>query len=252
MATPFEDTPDAHLSPEVAARYDATHAERFAPEEVGPAVDLLAGYAADGEAVEFAIGTGRLAVPLAERGVPVSAMDFSEPMLAQLTAKPAAATITAVHGDMTTTLLGTDFAVAYLVYNTIMNLRSQAQQVQCFRNAAAHLRPGGRFVIEVMVPELAMLAPGETVVPFAVEDGYVGIDEYVDPVSQILISHHYVIDGPGGSRHVAAPFRYVWPSELDLMAQLAGLEPEARWATWAGEPFTAASSSHISVWRKPD
>jgi SAM-dependent methyltransferase len=249
MAAPL-DTPDPHLSPEVAARYDTSHADRFRPDAVDPAVDLLAGYADGAPAVEFAIGTGRLAVPLAERGVKVSGMDISQPMLDQLAAKPEAAAINAVLGDMTSTLLGTDFGVAYLVYNTIMNLRSQAQQVACFRNAAAHLRPGGRFVVEVMVPEVAKLIPGERFVPFAVEDGYLGIDEYADPLDQILISHHYVVE-PGSERQVSAPFRYVWPSELDLMAQLAGLEREHRWATWTGEPFTAASQHHVSVWRKP-
>lgn len=245
------DTPDPHLRPEVAARYDTSHADQFEPGVVEPTVDLLAMYAGDAPAVEFAIGTGRLAVPLAARGVAVSGMDFSEPMLAQLAAKPGAADINAVHGDMTATLLGTDFAVAYLVYNTIMNLRTQALQVACFQNAAAHLRPGGRFVIEVMVPEVSKLIPGERFVPFAVEDGYLGIDEYSDPIGQILISHHYVIE-PGKERQVSAPFRYVWPSELDLMAQLAGLEREHRWENWAGDPFTAASTSHVSVWRKPD
>ncbi len=243
------DTPDPHLRSDVAARYDTSHADKFERAVVDPAVDVIAGYAGDGAAVEFAIGTGRLAVPLAARGIDVSGMDFSEPMLAELTAKPGAKDINATHGDMTTTLLGTDFAVAYLVYNTIMNLRTQALQVACFRNAAAHLRPGGRFIMEVMVPEVAKLAPGELFVPFAVEDGYLGIDEYADPIGQILISHHYVVE-PGAERHVSAAFRYVWPSELDLMAQLAGLEREHRWEDWSRNPFSAASTSHISVWRK--
>jgi SAM-dependent methyltransferase len=248
--TSWNDTPDEHLREEVAERYDTSHASNFEPAAVDPAVSLLAGYADGGPVVEFAIGTGRLAVPLAERGVSVSGMDFSEPMLQRLAAKPAAADITAVHGDMTTTLLGDDFAVAYLVFNTIMNLRTQELQVACFRNAAAHLRPGGRFVIEVMVPEHGHLLPGERFVPYSVTDNHCGVDEYVDPLGQILISHHYVIDAEK-SRHTFAPFRYVWPTELDLMAQLAGMELEDRWENWTGDAFTAESKSHVSVWRKP-
>ena len=243
-------TADAHLDPVVAAAYDSSTANEFRPETIQATVDLLAGYAGDGPALEFAVGTGRIAVPLAERGVPVHGIDISEPMLEQLRAKPSADRIQAVVGDMTTTVLGDDFTVAYLVYNTIMNLLSQDAQVACFENAARQLRPGGRFVIQTMVPALHNLGPGERYRPFHVAPHHVGIEEYVDPVKQISRSHHYHIDGDR-VRTSSPPFRYVWPSELDLMARIAGMTFEHRWADWNRTPFTGASPSHVSVWQKP-
>lgn len=244
------DVPDAHLDPVVAASYDGLGATQLESEVIAGAVDLLVQLADGGPAVEFAIGTGRIGLPLAERGITVHGMDISEPMLDQLRAKPGADRVATTVGDMTTTVLGDEFSIAYLVYNTIMNLRTQELQVACFENAARHLRPGGRFVIETMVPELRRLGNGETILPFDLSPRHLGFDEYVDFVDQILLSHHYHIDGDR-VRTSSPGFRYVWPSELDLMARIAGLELEHRWADWQQSPFTGDSTSHVSVWRKP-
>ncbi len=244
-------TPDLHTDPIVAGRYDRVHTDRFADDELGPTVALLAELAGDGTAVEFAIGTGRVAVPLAATGVPVMGMDVSTSMLEHLAAKPEADVIAAVEGDMTTTRLCDDAAVAYLVFNTITNLRTQELQVACFQNAAAHLTPGGRFLVEVQVPPLASLPPGETIRPFSVTDHHLGFEEFVDRAAQLSISHHVHFDGAGGASRVSALFRYVWPTELDLMARIAGLELEHRWAGWNREPFDGDSERHVSVWRKP-
>jgi SAM-dependent methyltransferase len=241
--------PDQHLNALVAANYDASVPERFSVQAVAPAVTLLAGLAGDGAAVEFAVGTGRLALALAATGVVVHGIDFSEPMLDELRRKPGAERIRVTVGDMTETQVCSDAAVVYLVFNTIGNLRSQRQQVACFRNAAAHLRPGGSFVIENLVPNLRGLPAGQSIRPFDVSPHHLGFDEFVDPVDQILVSHHYFIDGDR-VRIVSGAFRYVWPSELDLMAELAGLTLEHRWADWDRRPFTADSSAHVSVWKK--
>ncbi len=250
MASPdIRTSPDQHLDPIVAAGYDEAVAERFAEDVVGPAVGVLRELAGTGQAVEFAVGTGRLAVPLAESGVAVHGIDFSEPMLAELRRKPGADRVTVTVGDMTTTRVAADATLVYLVFNTITNLRSQAQQVACFRNAAAHLGSGGRFVIENGVPKLHALAKGETIRPFDISPGHIGFDEYIDLVGQISVSHHYYIDGDR-VRTLSGAFRYVWPSELDLMAELAGMELESRWADWNRTPFTGDSPSHVSIWRK--
>jgi SAM-dependent methyltransferase len=238
-----------HFGDDVAARYDDPDDPANSPEEIGPVVDFLAGLAAGGAALELAIGTGRIAVPLAARGVAVKGIELSEAMLAQLRAKPEATGIEAVAGDMTTTRVDGTFRLVYLVYNTIENLTTQAAQVACFRNAAAHLEPGGSFVIEVGVPDLRRLPPGQTVVPFAVGEERLGFDEY-DVVDQGMISHHHWRDGDTW-RQASVPFRYVWPAELDLMAELAGLELAARYADWDRTPFTAESGKHVSVWAKP-
>ena len=243
-------SPDQHLDPAVAAGYDEAMSERFQPEAVDPAVRLLSDLAGAGSAVEFAIGTGRLALPLARTGVPIHGIDFSEPMLAELRRKDGAEHIAVTVGDMTETLVCTDATLVYLAFNTITNLRTQGQQVACVRNAAAHLAPGGRFLIENGVPELRRLPPGESIRPFDVSPRHLGFEEYVDLVDQISVSHHYYIDGDR-VRTVSGAFRYVWPSELDLMAQLAGMDLEARWADWGRRPFTGDSPSHVSVWRKP-
>ena len=248
--TDWLDVPDPHLDPIVAASYDGSGTNELELASIEAAVSFLADLAGEGPALEFAIGTGRIALPLSERGVAVQGMDLSQPMLEQLQAKPGSEAINATLGDMTTTVLGDDFAVAYLVYNTIMNLRTQGAQVECFTNASRQLRPGGRFVIEVMVPELRRLGAGETILPFDLSPNHLGFDEYVDLVNQILLSHHFHIDG-NRVRTSSPPFRYVWPAELDLMAQLAGLELEHRWAGWDRSPFTGDSTSHVSVWRKP-
>ncbi|HST18119.1 MAG TPA: class I SAM-dependent methyltransferase [Gaiellaceae bacterium] len=240
--------PENHFGERVAARYDESSAEMFDPAVVEPVVDLLAGLAGDGAALELGIGTGRIAVPLAARGVRVHGIDLSEAMVARLREKPGAETIGVTIGDFATTSVDGTFSVAYLVFNTIMNLTSQDEQVACFRNVAAHLEPAGCFVIEVSVPQLQRLPPGETFQPFAVTPTHLGIDEY-DVVSQGLVSHHYLVAG-GDVDVNSIPFRYVWPAELDLMARLAGMTLRDRFGDWQGEPFTAESTSHVSVWEK--
>jgi len=242
--------PDAHCDPVVAAAYDEVHGGHFAPDSIAATTGVLAQLADGGPAVEFAIGTGRLALPLAKTGVAVHGIDISEPMLDQLRKKPDAGLVNAVAGDMTTTQVCTDARLVYLVFNTIMNLRTQDLQVACFQNAAAHLASGGRFLVETMVPQLRHLPPGETIRPFDVSPDHLGFEEYVDIANQISISHHYHLSGDR-VRTSSPAFRYVWPSELDLMAQLAGLEPETRWANWHREPFTSDSLGHVSVWKKP-
>jgi len=236
-----------YFGEDVAARYDDPD-EMSQPEAIDPVVDFLTALAGDGAALELGIGTGRIALPLSQRGVRVHGIDLSEAMVARLQAKPGAEEIGVTIGDFATTTVEGTFTVAYLVFNTIMNLVTQDEQVACFRNASAHLEPGGCFVIEVMVPDLQRLPAGETFRPFTVTSGHVGIDEY-DVVRQGLISHHYSIED-GAVRVNAIPFRYVWPAELDLMAQLAGMALRERWGGWKREPFTAESTTHVSVWEK--
>lgn len=235
---------------DVAQRYDTPGTGMFAPRVLGPTVDRLAELAGAGQALEFAIGTGRVAVPLAERGVPVTGIELSRPMIDQLRTKAGGATIPVVIGDMATATAAGSYSLVYLVYNTISNLLTQAEQVACFRNAARHLSPGGRFVIELEVPELRRLPPGQDALVYRVEPGYIGLDTY-DVVRQHLVSHHFTFDEGRQARLGRSPHRYVWPAELDLMAQLAGLELETRHADWAGAEFTAESRSHVSVYRLP-
>lgn len=233
-----------------ALRYDDSAAEMFAPDIVEPVVDLLAELAADGAALELGVGTGRIALPLSARGIPVHGIDLSSAMLAQLRRKPGADRIGLTVGDFASVRAPGRFRLAYLVFNTINNLTTQNQQVACFRNVADHLEPGGRFVIEVGVPQLQRLPPGETVQPFTITDDHLGFDEY-DVATQGLVSHHFT-RADGHWQRFSIPFRYVWPSELDLMARLAGMSLRERWAGWRGEPFTAQSRAHVSVWQKPD
>jgi SAM-dependent methyltransferase len=232
----------------VAAHYDAQSADMSTPEAVAPVVDVLAELAGGHAALEFAIGTGRIALPLAERGVRVAGIDNSEAMLSRLRAKPGAERIEVVSGDMATTRVAGEFGLVFLVFNTISNLVTQDAQVACFANAAAHLRPGGRFVIENMVPQLQSLPPGQTVIPFRADPEGFSYDVYDVVTQQFSSQHFYLVDG----RLEAFPveFRYAWPAELDLMARLAGLRLEHRWAGWGREPFTALSPSHISVYVK--
>ncbi|GAA4875388.1 class I SAM-dependent DNA methyltransferase [Serinicoccus chungangensis] len=232
---------------ETAAGYDEASAAMFAPAVLDPAVDLLAGLAGSGRALELAIGTGRVGIPLAERGVDVTGIELSAPMVEQLHGKRP--DLPVVVGDMATARAEGEFALVYLVFNTIGNLCTQDEQVACFANAARHLGPGGRFVVEVGVPALRRLPPGQTAVPFDVSEGHVGLDTY-DPVTQQATSHHYVRQPDGTYRYAPHHFRYVWPGELDLMARLAGMSLESRWSDWSGEPFTAESESHVSVWRR--
>ena len=234
---------------ESATGYEESSAAMYAPEVLDPTVDFLAGLAGDGPALELAIGTGRVAVPLAARGVPVSGIELSAPMVAQLRRHADEAAIPVAVGDMATTSVPGAFALVYLVFNTIGNLRTQAEQVACFRNAARHLRPGGRFVIELWVPPLRRLPPGQLAAPFDVSDEHLGFDTY-DLVTQQGTSHHYRRT-PTGTTYGASNFRYVWPAECDLMAQLAGMELEGRYAGWDRSTFTSDSESHVSVWRRP-
>ena len=241
---------DGYFGERVAEIYDETAAETFDPRVVEPAVNFLAALAAGGRALELGSGTGRIALPLAARGVEVHGIELSRAMTARLRAKPGGDRIQVTIGDFSTARAKGTFRLAYLLRNTIMNLTTQAAQVACFRNVAEHLDPGGLFVIEVVVPGLQRLPPGETFQVFAVSDNHWGIDEY-DVASQGLISHHLRIVR-GQLDRQSIPFRYVWPAELDLMAQLAGLELRERWAGWKREPFTSETREHVSVWAKAE
>jgi SAM-dependent methyltransferase len=238
-----------HFDERIAAQYDSDDGEMFQPAAINPVVSFLAGLAGDGGALEFGIGTGRIAVPLSQRGVRVHGIDVSAPMVDQLRPKPGADQIGVTIGDFATAQVSGTFRLVYLVYNTIMNLTTQDEQVECFRNAAAHLEPGGSFVIEVGIPALQRLPPGETVRAFQVSPTHLGFDEY-DIARQILYSHHYWVRDGERLELDSAPYRYVWPSELDLMARLAGMTLRERWSGWDREPFTSESTKHISVWQK--
>jgi SAM-dependent methyltransferase len=240
--------PKIYFDERIAEGYDAASEEMFEPAVVDATVSFLADLAGEGGALELGIGTGRIALPLSQRGVRVHGIDLSPAMVERLKAKPGADHIGVTIGDFATTKVDGTFRLAYLVYNTIMNLTTQDEQVACFRNVAEHLEPGGRFVIEVGVPALQRLPPGETVRAFTVSPTRLGFDEY-DIAAQGLVSHHYwVVDGRLDV--FSMPFRYVWPSELDLMARLAGMVVSERWSGWDREPFTSESTTHVSVWEK--
>jgi SAM-dependent methyltransferase len=239
---------DGYFGERVAGRYD-DDAAIFEPAVVDPVVDLLVELAGSGRAFEFGIGTGRIALPLARRGVQVHGIELSNAMATRLRTKPGGQEIGVTIGDFATTTVDRTFSVAYLVFNTIMNLTTQAAQVACFRNVAAHLEPGGCFVIEVGIPALRQLPPGETIHAFHVDETSWGFDEY-DVARQGLISHHFrIVDGK--LERLSIPFRYVWPAELDLMAELGGMTLRDRWSGWKREPFTSDSRKHVSVWEKP-
>lgn len=239
---------------QTAAEYDTPGAGMFAPDVLEPTVEALRDLAAGGRALEFAIGTGRVAIPLHRAGVDVGGIELSQPMIARLREKIPAGRIPVVAGDMTTAGAGEGFALVYLVFNTISNLLTQVEQVECFRNAARHLAPGGCFVVELMVPDLRSLAPGHGGTVEVSEPGYLLVDTY-DTLRQQLVSHHVrfdpAVDGARGARMGRTPQRYIWPAELDLMAQLAGFTLESRWADWDRSEFTADSRSHVSVYRLP-
>jgi SAM-dependent methyltransferase len=240
---------DGYFDERVAARYDDSEAEMFVAEVIDPVVEVLGELAGSGRALELGIGTGRIALPLAQRGVSVHGIDLSKAMVARLRAKRDGEDIGVTIGDFATTTVDGSFSLAYLVFNTIMNLTTQAAQVACFRNAAAHLEPGGCFVIEVTIPDLRRLPPGETFRVFNASENHWGIDEY-EVATQGLRSHHFeTVDGT--VERLSIPFRYAWPSELDLMAQLAGMRLRSRWGGWKREPFTSESTKHVSVWEKP-
>jgi SAM-dependent methyltransferase len=242
------DSPIDHFGEAIAARYDDDPDPMTDGSSVTQGVELLADLAGAGPALELAIGTGRIALPLAARGVEVHGIDLSTAMVERLRAKPGAGTLTVTIGDIATTRVPGSFSLVYLVFNTIENLTSQAAQVACFRNAAAHLVPGGVFLVEVVIPDLRRLPPGERFVVFDLTAGHWGIDEY-DVATQGLVSHH-LTEKDGELIRDATPFRYVWPSELDLMAELAGLRLRDRWAGWTREPFTNESRQHVSIWEK--
>ncbi len=235
---------------ETAQRYDTPGTGMFAPAVLDPAVDRLAELAGDGQALEFAIGTGRVAVPLSERGVGVAGIELSHPMIDQLRMKVDEATLPVVQGDMATATVPGQFSLVYLVFNTVSNLLTQREQVDCFRNAARHLSPGGRFVIELWVPELRKLPPGQQATVFHVEPGYIGLDSY-DLLHQHVVSHHFRFGDGREAELFRSPHRYIWPAELDLMGQLAGFALESRYADWTGAEFTADSRSHVSTYRLP-
>ena len=233
---------------DAAGGYDTPGSGMFSPDVLGPTVDLLAALAGEGRALEFAIGTGRVAIPLAERGVPVTGIELSQPMIDQLRTKTTEDQIPVVVGDMATARASGKYTLAYLVYNTISNLLTQAEQVACFRNAARHLGPGGRFVVELWVPELRKLPPGQAGTVFHSEPGYLAVDTY-DALKQLVVSHHFHFAEGRDAQVFRSPHRYIWPAELDLMALLAGFELESRHADWLGTEFTEDSRSHVSVYR---
>lgn len=240
--------PEDYFGKNVAERYDESSADMFDPAVVEPAVAFLAELAGGGAALELGIGTGRIALPLSQRGVRVHGIDLSEAMVAKLREKPGGEEIPVTIGDFATTRADGTFALAYLVFNTISNLTTQDAQVACFQNVAAHLEPGGCFVIEVGVPGLRALPPGKTSQVFDLSEEHIGIDEY-DVASQGLVSHHFwPAEGTWERRSI--PFRYTWPAELDLMARLAGMTLRERWSGWNREPFTSESTKHVSVWEK--
>ena len=233
---------------ETADTYDTPDTGMFSPDVLGPVVDRLAELVGDGPALEFAIGTGRVAVPLRERGILVTGIETSPAMVARLRGKSDPARIPVIIGDMASTVAPGKFTLVYLVYNTISNLLTQAEQVMCFHNAARHLKPGGRFVVELGVPDLRKLPPGQDAVVWRSDPGYVGLDTY-DVLRQHIVSHHFRLDESRNSTIFRSPHRYIWPAELDLMAQLGGFELECRHADWRGSPFTSESPSHVSVYR---
>lgn len=235
---------------DAARRYDTPGVGMFAPEVLGPTVDRLRALAGDGRALEMAIGTGRVAVPLAEAGVAVAGIELCQPMIDQLRTKADEETIPVVAGDMTTTQVDGAFSLVFLVFNGISNVLTQDRQIAVFENAARHLVPGGRFVIELWVPDLRTLPPGRTGSVFSTKPGYLGADVF-DPVAQYVESHHVTFDPEGGTaaRVFRSPHRYIWPAELDLMARIAGFALESRDGGWSNEPFTGESRDHVSIYR---
>jgi len=247
---PAVDDRDGYFGEKVAATYDQAEGEMFSPAVVDATVDVLAELAGQGRALELAIGTGRIALPLAQRGVDVHGIDMSEAMVSRLRAKPGGDSIGVAIGDFATTRVDGTFTLVYLVFNTIMNLTSQEAQVACFANAAEHLEPGGRFVIEVSVPDLRRLPPGQTAVAFEISSSRWAFDLY-DVATQGMSSNYVELDSQGRGDYSSIPFRYVWPAELDLMARMAGLRLRDRWEGWSRQPFTSESRQHVSVWQKP-
>jgi SAM-dependent methyltransferase len=242
------DDSDGYFGERVAASYDDPSDRMFQPEAIDPAVSLLAELASGGKALELAIGTGRIGLPLSQRGVAVHGIEISKAMAARLRGKPGGDAIPVTIGDMATARVDGTFTLAYLVFNTINNLTTQEAQVACFRNVAEHLAPGGCFVIETGVPPLRRLPPGQDILGYRAGPG--GIVSYSFDHATQQYRGHYVDFADGKGEYRTIPFRYVWPSELDLMAKLAGLQLRSRWGGWNREPFTSDSRSHVSVWEK--
>jgi SAM-dependent methyltransferase len=234
---------------EVAEVYDQTYRAQFEPSVIGPIVDVLAELARGGPALEFAVGTGRVALPLSARGIAVQGLELSPHMAEQMRAKPGAEAVPVTIGDMTTVRVPGPFTLVYLVANTIMNVTTQGEQLAVFASAAAHLEPGGCFVVQVIVPQLRRVPPGETARVFTLEADHIAIETFEDLAGQIAWSHHW-IEADGRLVRHSAPYRYVWPSELDLMAKIAGFRLRDRWADWDRAPFTSGSHSQVAVFEK--
>ena len=240
--------PKNYFDERIAKSYEAKWPNLHQPAMIEPVVDVLAELAGAGAALELGVGTGRIALPLSRRGVRVAGIELSPAMVAEMEGRPGASDVQVAIGDFATTRVEGSFRLVYLIRNTITNLTTQDEQVECFRNAAAHLEPGGCFLIEVSIPELRRLPPGETVHPFIVTPTHLGFEEY-DDATQIAYSHHYWITD-GHVETLSTPHRYVWPAELDLMARLTGMLLRDRWSGWERQPFTNESRSHVSVWEK--
>jgi SAM-dependent methyltransferase len=242
--------PSNFWGPDVAEVYDATSGDMFDAALLAQTVDVLADLAGDGPALELAIGTGRVGLPLSARGVEVHGVELSPHMAEHLLAKPGADAIALTIGDMTSATVDRQFSLVYLVFNTLMNVTTQDEQLAVFENAFRHLRPGGRFLLELVVPQLHRAAGDEQGWVFTLEPDHVGVETFDDVVAQLAWSHHWMaVDGK--LVHHAAPYRYVWPAELVLMGRLTGFELECRWADWTRAPFTADSESHVAVFRRP-
>lgn len=238
---------ETHFDEWIARNYSRLWPELFHPEALDPAVEVLAELAATGPALEFGIGTGRVALPLARRGIHVSGIELSRAMVDELHRQKVPGVEVSI-GDFATASIDGSFKLVYLLRNTITNLTTQDEQVAAFSNAAAHLEPGGCFVVENYVPNIQRLPPGETRYVFVATTDHVGVEEYDLSVQIAVSSHWWLIDGQ--LKTFTSPHRYVWPSELDLMAKMAGMTLRERWADWHRAPFTAGSRSHVSVWQK--
>jgi SAM-dependent methyltransferase len=232
----------------VARTYDADEPDSFAPRVVEPMVNFLHSLCVNGSACEFGIGTGRVALPLHERGVAVHGIDLSAALVNELRSMPSGHDTPVVIGDFSHTRIDSNFDLVYLVFNTVMNLTTQARQVDCFLNAARHLRDGGHFVVEVMVPDLQRVPPGTALRSWSLSESAMSVDEY-DVVTQGRVSHHSRRRHDTWSRR-SIPFRYVGPSDLDRMARVANSQFVDRWGDWFGSPFLATSPSHVSAWQK--
>jgi SAM-dependent methyltransferase len=232
----------------VAEGYDLGSPEMYEPALLTATAAFLSAEARGGRALEFGIGTGRVALALSQLGVPVSGIDISADMIDQLHRKPASAPIETAVGDFATTVVAGEFSLVYVVFNSITNLLEQSEWVQAFRNAARHLGPAGRFVMELEVPDLRRFPPGSVARPFEVGPRHLGFDT-LDLASQQGVSHHYyfVEDQVG---RFDSPFRYAWPAEVDLMAEMASMKLRDRFADWDRSPFTGDSRKHISVWER--